>query len=103
MQLRLAGAVMLFAWVAHIVMSVNWVLDRRLGRFLPIGGTAAGLFGLLYWPLSGLLREQSPAWDALRFLGVEALLVLPCLLLAIHLVRFHLDHPARRVNGPLAA
>lgn len=36
-----------YAWVAYFVMGVFWVAERRLGRFLPVTGSFAGVASLL--------------------------------------------------------
>lgn len=86
--------VWIFAWIAHARMSVAWIRNRTLSRRWPIWGTAAGLFSLAS-PL--LLLLGPPAADLHQFQGVlitigfVTVFFLPSILLAVKLVRFHLN------------
>ena len=91
---KLVPVVWIFAWVAHVRMSVAWVRDLTVSRRWPIWGTAAGLFSLAS-PLL-LLLGGSPASTshhlsgAFITIGLVSVFFLPSILLAVHLVRFHL-------------
>jgi len=61
------------AWICHFVMSMAWIYGKKLGRSWAIVGTVAGTLSV--FPIVSTL-----------------LLVLPCFLLAIWLVRFHWDN-----------
>lgn len=110
----LIALLFLYAWLVHAVMSVGWIRDRKVGRRWVVSGTLAGAISLLVWPAGtasiamstiqpmpmktviGMLGGtplngiQLLAGTVLETLLIPVLLVLPCLLLAIHLVRFHL-------------
>lgn len=90
----LAVLLVLLAWSVHLLMALNWVLDRRLGAPWPWVGAAAAAALLLGLPLltaewPGLLR-----WA--QAVGVGLLLTAPSVLLGLHLLRFHL----RRATQP---
>jgi hypothetical protein len=92
---KLVPLVWLFAWVAHVRMSIAWIRNRSVPRRWPIWGTAAGLFSLAS-PLL-LLLGGSPAstldhlQGALITVGLVSVFFFPSILLAIYLVRFHLQ------------
>jgi uncharacterized membrane protein YqaE (UPF0057 family) len=74
-----------------MAMSLAWVVNRKLPKALPISGSVAVVAGLFVVPVSVFIRSGSISLGAAsRFLLLEVLCVLPCLLLAIYLVRFHL-------------
>ena len=83
----LIGAVLALAWGLHALMCLNWVLDRRLPAPWPaVGAVAAG--GVLV--LAPLLWSDAPGlWPLARAVGLGLLLTAPCVLLALHLLRFH--------------
>jgi hypothetical protein len=91
---KLVPMVWIFAWIAHARMSVAWIRNRTLSRRWPIWGTAAGLFSLAS-PL--LLLLGPPAADphqiqgVLITIGFVTVFFLPSILLAVKLVRFHLN------------
>jgi hypothetical protein len=86
--------VWLAAWFVHIVMSVAWVQGKRLSRIWPKVGLIAGIGSFLVWPILAS-KGQSPLGPAIaaasagQLMAVQAVLVAPCLVLAIWLVRFH--------------
>lgn len=91
---RLVPLVWVFAWVAHARMSVAWVRDRAVSRRWPVWGTAAGLFSLAS-PLLLLIGGQPASTldhlqGVLITIGLVSVFFLPSILLAVHLVRFHL-------------
>ncbi len=86
----LVGLVMLFAWVCHIVMSANWVIDRPARKWVPVYGTLAGIIGMALWPIADTKIKQFEALDVFRATAIGAGFTLPCVLLAVYLVRFHL-------------
>ncbi len=89
---KLAPLIWLFAWIAHANMSIAWVRNRAVPRRWPLWGTAAGVLSLAS-PL--LLVVNDPPVSAHRLeaaltsSAVVAAFLLPCILLAIYLVRFH--------------
>lgn len=89
---KLTPLIWLFAWIAHAKMSIAWVRNRAVPRRWPLWGTAAGVLSLAS-PL--LLVVNDPPASAHRLeaalisSAVVAAFLLPCILLAIYLVRFH--------------
>jgi hypothetical protein len=86
----------IFAWVCHFIMSINWVLDRRSKKWILVCGTAAGTLGLLFWPFTETIAIN---FEMGRFFFAVAMrigFVLPCFLLAIFLVWFHIKADAAR-------
>ena len=84
-----------FAWIAHARMSIAWVRNRSLSRRWAIWGTAAGLFSLAS-PLILLIGgEPASTLDQLQgvliTIGIVTISFLPGILLAVYLVRFHLQ------------
>jgi len=86
----IASALMLLAWGCHLAMSLNWVLDRRMGRRVPVAGTFAALAAAMLWPWMAWGERAHPLDNMLGFSGLGLAVALPCVLLAIWLVRFHL-------------
>ena len=88
----LVGMLILFAWVCHIMMSINWVADKPVQRWVPAYGTLAGIMGLILWPMvmADSSVKEFVLIDILRAAVMGLVLTLPCFLLAMHLVRFHL-------------
>lgn len=88
------------AWGLHLVMSITWIKGKRLGRLWAIGGTLAGLASFFVWPAffvsypAPRLMEETEILTAINLMGIQFLLVSPCFLLAIWLVRFHWRTPA---------
>lgn len=85
----------LSAWVIHLTMTIAWVKNRKLKPIFPISGTILGLISIL-WPLLYSLIDPILGYDiaiqtGFQFLLVQATLVLPCILLAIWLVKFHVS------------
>ena len=83
----------LFAWVAHIRMSIAWIRNRPISRRWPYWGTVAGIVSLAT-PLLAVLGDHPEPLahyigSALISTAVVSVYLLPCILLAIHLVRFH--------------
>lgn len=88
--------VWLIAWFVHAVMTVAWVRDRKLPRLWPVSGTLAGLGSFMLWPLLAV-ESGSFALDAAvtvqtvgTLVTIQFVLVSPCILLAVWLVRFHI-------------
>ena len=100
--------VWLTAWIVHAVMSVAWVRGIRLSRIWPKVGLTAGIGSFLVWPVLALkgpsvLGPQIAAASAGMLMAVQAVLVAPCLLLAIWLVRFHWKDVAPTVPSSVEA
>lgn len=83
------GALVLLAWICHLMMSLNWVLDRRMGRGVPVAGTLAALGSALLWPWVFPWDPRSGAGELLSASGLGLVLALPSVLLALWLLRFH--------------
>lgn len=62
--------VLVYAWAAHLVLSISWIRGKAPHRFWPLSGTMAGICSL------GMLPVGLP-------------FVLPSVLLAVYLVRQH--------------
>ena len=88
----LVGMLILLAWVCHVMMSINWVIDKPVKRWVPVYGTLAGIMGLILWPMAmaDSSVKEFVLIDILRAAVMGLVLTLPCFLLAMHLVRFHL-------------
>lgn len=86
----LIGIAILLAWVAHIVMSASWVINRKVEKFLPVWGTTAGALGLTCWPVVFSNEKYQIGQTALQASAMGIAFTLPCFLLAIYLVWFHL-------------
>ncbi|MGR6806341.1 hypothetical protein ACU6VI_08615 [Sphaerotilus natans] len=93
-----AVVLVLLAWSCHLVMSLNWVLDRRMGRVVPAVGTAVAVAASLIWPWAWIPERASVSLsDRLGWSGLGLLWVLPCVLLAVQLLRFHLGEARAQV------
>ena len=86
----LVGMLILFAWACHIMMSINWVADKPVQRWVPVYGTLAGIIGLMFWPVADSSFKEFAVTDILFAVAMGLSFTLPCFLLAMHLVRFHL-------------
>jgi len=95
----LVGMLILLAWVCHVMMSINWVIDKPVKRWVPVYGTLAGVMGLMLWPVADSTVKEFAITDILRAAAMGLALTLPCFLLAIHLVRFHLRAQSGRTNS----
>lgn len=95
----LVGILILFAWVCHVMMSMNWVVDKPVKRWVPVYGTLAGVIGLMFWPVADSTVKEFAITDILRAVAMGLALTLPCFLLAIHLVRFHLRAQSDPANS----
>ena len=78
--LYVAAVAIVHAWASLLVMTIAWIRQRRVHRWWPISGTAAGIVGLLAFSVS---------------LGPAAILAgvvyaLPGMLFATFLCRYHL-------------
>jgi hypothetical protein len=87
--------VWLIAWLTHAVMTAAWVCDRKLPRAWPVVGTVAGVGSFLVWPFlaakdAALFGADAAAASAGMLTAIQAVLVAPCILLAVWLVRFHI-------------
>jgi hypothetical protein len=69
------------AWVAHIVMSVQWIRNARLSKLWPAIGVASGLGSFLILIILPVA------------MFIQLLLVLPCVLLSFWLIKFHWAKP----------
>ncbi len=96
---KLAPIVWIFAWVSHVRMSVAWIRNRTLSRRWPIWGTAAGLFSLaspllvVLGPAASTLHQVN---SALITIALVTVFFLPSILLAVKLVRFHLNEDSEK-------
>ena len=92
------GVIELFwvlAWLIHAVLSGAWIIDFKLNRYWPLAGVVTGSISFLAWfvatPPSDFMESPLSAVAlSLGFTALQAALVAPALLLAVHLVRFHL-------------
>jgi len=100
------AVLVLLAWVGHLVMSLNWVLDRRMGRGVPVTCTVAALAAALLWPWMVWGEPAHRLDNMLGFSGLGLALALPSVLLAVVLVRFHGAEPRTDIGlgltGPAA-
>jgi hypothetical protein len=89
-----------FAWLAHAVMSFAWVIDKKLNKFWPVAGGLAGIASFLVWPIrafeSSLFGQlnfvqniSATLVSAAFFMIIQFLILLPCILLAVKLEKFH--------------
>ena len=69
------------AWVAHIVMSVQWIRNVRMSKLWPAIGVVSGLGSFLVLIILPIA------------MFIQLLLVLPCTLLAFWLIKFHWEKP----------
>lgn len=91
----LVGLCMLLAWGLHFAMCARWVANRPLPKWVPVYGTLFGGLSLLCWPVT----DPDGAFelsDILGTVGLGLIATLPCFLLAVYLVWFHLGAPRRR-------
>ena len=85
---------MYYAWLCHGVMSIGWVLDRKVKWVWPVTGTLAAVFSLCWAPSAdyfyfkqGAPLNLGPFVDSFLFFGM---FVAPCILLGVFLIWFHL-------------
>ena len=95
----LVGMLILLAWVCHVMMSINRVIDKPVEGWVPVYGTLAGVVGLMLWPVADSTVKEFAITDILRAAAMGLALTLPCFLLAIYLVRFHLRAKSGRANS----
>ena len=95
----LVGLLILLAWVCHLIMSINWVIDKPSRKWVPVYGTAAGSLGLMLWPIAQPTIKHFEISDVFHAVAMGVVYTLPCILLAIYLVRFHLNAQSDR-NTP---
>jgi hypothetical protein len=83
------------AWAIHVIMCVSWVRNVRLPRLWPALGVVFGSASFLPWALVG--PELFPGQGtATIFMRVQLIVVMPCVLLALWLIKFHWGkHPDR--------
>lgn len=86
----LVGLLILLAWVCHVIMSMHWVVDKPVTKWVPVYGTLAGILGLMLWPVADSTIKNFDITDVFRAAAMGIALTLPCFLLAIHLLYFHL-------------
>jgi regulator of protease activity HflC (stomatin/prohibitin superfamily) len=86
----LVGLLILLAWVCHVIMSINWVVDKPAKTWVPTYGTLAGVLGFILWPMANSTINNFGITDIFRAAAMGIAFTLPCFLLAIYLVRFHL-------------
>lgn len=100
--LTLVGLPILLAWLCHLSMSWHWVCNRPSSALVRAAGTLAALLGLLLWPQ---VLQQPPRWalaDTWSALATGGLLTLPCVLLGLYLLRWHLLAQRRARMGTAA-
>ena len=95
----LVGLLILLAWVCHLIMSINWVIDKPAKKWVLGYGTFAGVLGLLFWPLAHPTIKNFDITDICRAAAMGVVFTLPCFLLAIYLVRFHLREQSIRESA----
>lgn len=95
----LVGMLILLAWGCHVIMSINWVIDKPAQKWVPAYGTLAGTLALILWPLADSTIKNFGITDIFRAAAMGIVFTLPCFLLAIHLVRFHLRAQPARENA----
>ena len=99
--LRPVPLIWLFAWTAHVRMSVAWARDLPVKRFWPVWGTVAGVVSLVTPVFSvavnGMTEFVRHFEAALITTGVVSAYFSPSIVLAVYLVRFHL-----RASAPLS-
>lgn len=88
----LAGFVVLYAWIAHLVMCINWIADRKVKKYWPVSGSIAAIISILYFAnaLSSIGGASLTVGKFFFALIGPIIWIFPAFLLAIHLVRFHL-------------
>ena len=96
---KLVPLTWMFAWTAHVRMSVAWARDLPVKRFWPVWGRIAGLFSLVspvfLIALEGMSEFTRHLEAALVTSGVVSVYFSPSILLAVYLVRFHLRASAQ--------
>ena len=70
----------IYAWTAFMVMGICWIRDRTVARHWPVLGTIAGVICVLAC-------------------NVFSVTVIPAVILAIHLVRYHWAHSKARAGA----
>jgi hypothetical protein len=95
----LVGLLILLAWGCHVIMSVNWVIDKPVQKWVPAYGTLAGVLGLILWPLAYPTTKNFDITDIFYAAALGIAFTLPCFLLAIYLVRFHLRAQSARESA----
>ncbi len=92
--LSIAVLLWVYAWACHMFMSFSWISNRRVGTVWPVTGTVAGVIMFLLPSFGGFSKAQFAAEfsfsSVFYALAIEVIFVLPCLLLAIFLVHFHI-------------
>lgn len=94
---HLITATWVVAWVVHLAMSVAWIRGKRLGKRFSVFAGGLGVVSVLIWPARGLfltgdLFGSVPGLTmsvVLNLLVMQLVFVLPCVLLAFWLLRYH--------------
>ena len=94
----LIGLFILLAWVCHLIMSINWVVDKPAKRWVPLFGTFSATLGLMLWPVANPTIKNFEISDVFHASLMGIVFTLPCFFLAIYLVRFHLNSQSERKN-----
>lgn len=94
----LVGLLILLAWTCHVIMSANWVKNKPAENWVPFYGTCAGTLALILWPVADSTTRQIGISDIFHAIAIGITFTLPCLLLAIYLVRFHLRAQSARMD-----
>lgn len=75
------AAMMGYAWIAWWVLAVAWILQRRLHRWWPVSGTAAGVGSILFT------------------FGFGIVFTFPAIIMAIVFVTFASSREARQIEA----
>lgn len=95
-----------YAWIAHAVMTLAWVENRKVSRWWVISGTLAGVVGVSILSVAALMDTklilikkllEKDMYGGMLLIGqsfffgviLSLVFVFPCVLLAIHLLWFH--------------
>lgn len=85
----------LLAWLFHILMSFSWIMDKKLGKTIPLVGTVLALLPFISFPAFDALAKFNFGVNFGFFVSLLAgltqmLFFLPAIILAIYLVKYHL-------------
>lgn len=90
--------VWLAALACHLLMSIAWIIGKRLGRLWVTSGILAGIASFMVWPIIAVaiqVPEFMPVTATVfTLMAYQLLLFSPCFLLAVWLVRFHWSRSA---------
>lgn len=72
-EMECLAFIYLYAWLAYLVMGGFWVIDKKIGKIIPVTGTIAGSIGIL----------------SVAIYIVPLILLAPQVFFAYHLAKFH--------------